>query len=299
MTSWLDSQGRCGKPGRFLAPIQISRAAGDLAILLGLPGLLNMARLLIQFSCGDPNTTYLFLGAMAKARAGCSGRGAPAPALPALTAVPRCLGIPLSAIPPSTPDSLQAGTAGHSPGDPRTPHQPELLVSQKGDVEALTQRCFSSALGGSLSCRGHLGCRGGSVPQSGTPWGCRLWGAVSFQTYAGPETNLPSNLLLTETKCSTESASGDPKPRLILEALLSPSLQPCGPALAGARLPLPSDTELCSPWTADQGLSEGRRALTPFSAGLDEIPTRMKAALCPHFPEKGRAVREGKDCGTL
>lgn len=127
--------------------------------------------------------------------------------------------------------ACRQGQQGTARGDPRTPHQPELLVSQKGDVEALTQHCFSSALGGSLSCRGHLGCRGGSVPQSGTLWGCRLWGAVSFQTYAGPETNLPSNLLLTETKCSTESASGDPKPRLILEALLSPSLQPCGPAL--------------------------------------------------------------------
>lgn len=47
MTSWLDSWWRCGKPGRFLAPIQISRAAVDLAILLGLPGLLRVARLLV------------------------------------------------------------------------------------------------------------------------------------------------------------------------------------------------------------------------------------------------------------
>lgn len=83
MTSWPDSRGRCGKPGRFLAPIHISRAAGDLAVLLALPGLLRVARLSVRFSHGDSNTISLFLGAEAKGRAGCCA----APALRALTAV--------------------------------------------------------------------------------------------------------------------------------------------------------------------------------------------------------------------
>lgn len=78
MTSWLHSRWRCGKPGRFLAPTHISRAAA--AILLGLPGLLRVARLLAHFSHGGSSTIYLFLGAEGKARAGCCG----APALPSL-----------------------------------------------------------------------------------------------------------------------------------------------------------------------------------------------------------------------
>lgn len=144
----------CGKPGRFLAPIQISRAAGDPSMLLGLPGLLRVARLLVQSSHVTP-TVYLFLGAVAKGTAGCSG--APIPALPALTAVPWWLEIPLSVSHP--PDTCRQGHQGTAWGDPRTPHQPELVVFQKRDVVALTKLCFSSTSGGSLSCRWHSGCR--------------------------------------------------------------------------------------------------------------------------------------------
>lgn len=177
------------------------------------------------------------------------------------------------------------------PEETQGPQQPDLVVSQKRDVEALTQLCFFSTSGGSLSCRWHLGCRGSSVPQGWNPVGLQTLGSsLAFQTCAGPETNLPSNLLFTEIKHHTESASGDPDVRPILKAL---------PSLSLAQVPLPSDTKLCSPWTAEQGLSKCGRALTPFNAGLAEISTGTKAAPCPHFPEKGRAVREGKGRRTL
>lgn len=70
------------------------------------------------------------------------------------------------------------------------------------------------------------------MPQGWNPVGLpNLRSSVSFQMCAGPETNLPSNLLLSEIKANTESAR-DPKVRSILKALLSPSLWSCSaPAL--------------------------------------------------------------------
>lgn len=130
------------------------------------------------------------------------------------------------------------------------------------------------------------------MPQGWNPVGLQTPGSsVSFQTSAGTETNLPSNLLLTEIKHKTESATADPKVKAILKALLSPSLWPLL-----AQVSLPSDTNPCSPWTAEQGLSSCGE---PFNVGLAETSTGMKAAPLPRFPEKGRAVREGKGCRTL
>lgn len=64
-------------------------------------------------------------------------------------------------------------------------------------------------------------------------------GLCSCQVCAGPGAHLPATLLLTDRKSNAERVSGDPKLNPISKALLSSSLEPCGPALA------PSSSACC------------------------------------------------------
>lgn len=114
---------------RFPAP----RAAGDLANLLGLPGLLRVARLLAQLSHSGPQH-HLFLGAAAKARDWVSWPRCLKPALPFREVRGHSGWGPHSAILPSHPSHLAARdiTAWHGTAweDHWPPHQAEQVAPQ-------------------------------------------------------------------------------------------------------------------------------------------------------------------------
>ena len=114
---------------RFPAPTQISRAAGHLAILLGLPGLLRVARLLPQLSHSGPQHHLLVpwcssksqgLDVLAEVLLPALALGAQLPPCPCRSLWPQWLGTPLSATPPSHPSRLAAGDIraqhGKTPG---------------------------------------------------------------------------------------------------------------------------------------------------------------------------------------